>query len=41
MSLTWGVNRCVVEGRVTATLLLAIAVLGYPGLLVIEAIDGA
>jgi hypothetical protein len=41
ISLTWGGNRWVVEGRVTATMLLAIAVLGYPDLLVIEAIDAA
>jgi hypothetical protein len=41
MSLTWGRDRCVVEGRFTATMLLAIAVLGYADLLVIEAIDAA
>lgn len=41
INLTWGGNRCVVEGRVNATMLLAIAVLGYPDLLVIETIDAA
>jgi hypothetical protein len=41
MSLTRGRDRCVVEGRATASMLLAVAVLGYPDLLIIEAIDAA
>jgi hypothetical protein len=41
IGLTWGRDCCVVEGKLTVAMLLAVAVSGYYELPVIEVIDAA